>query len=514
MNISRIFPLLLCGILFSCSDIEQENLPTDGMPDEAEATALLTLTLTMPQNGTANRTSALAKTDTEASQAGECKVSDALVILGKMADGLNASTRIDQKFHIDRFLPAGNPSQWSVTLLCKPGYYRILVIANPGQFIKLEDITPNWDALARRVISCKTWDELQSVWTDGHFLLTNAYQGRIDDFDVHLNTGEHSYKDIQVQRACARFDYQAVKKGNRYPLSCELDGQPTTLDIQLKEVALMNVSNNFNLFKQIAADNRQGTVPDFYREEQAFNYVYDSDWDIKRLFLLHSGLFEDYRLNEYFFYPSEQGRPNTPVTELYYHPLPQEVNGQDVRLMYCSENTIPGVRVQLNKVSTGLVFKGHFTLQNPPTAMSSALYARNLTDKPHLYTTLEGLRNALQQEGISLPETPTDTELAEWDILRFEPNSDGCYPVWYTYWNRHRDNGNSQQMGIMEFAVVRNNLYKLRVNSIRSLGLPQPPNLPDNPWKPAGKTPDEQMPQIDISVEVCDWTNRHVDHHI
>jgi len=511
----RIFFLLLCGILFSCSEIEQENLPIDEKPDGTEAKALLTLTLTMSQEDIASRTSVPTEMETEASQSRECKVSDALVILGKMAEGLNAPTQIDQKFHIDRFLSAGNPSQWSATLLCTPGYYRILVIANPGRLITLEDITSSsWDVLARQVISCKTWEELQSIWADGHFLMTNAYQGRIDDFDVHLTAGEHSYKDIQVQRTCARFDYQVVNTDNIYPLSCKIDGQSTTLDIQLEEVALMNVSNNFNLFKQIAADNRKGTVPDFYREEHALNYVYDSDWDIKRLFLLHTGIFEDYRLNEYFFYPSEQGRPNTPFVELRYHPLPQEATGQEVRLMYCSENTIPGIQVQVNKVSTGLVFKGHFTLTNHPVTPSSVLYVRNLTDKTCLYTTLAALRNALQQEGIPLTEIPGDAELADLNILKFKPTSDGSYPVWYTYWNRHRDNRNNQQMGIMEFAVVRNNLYKLRINGISSLGLPQPPNLPDNPWKPAGKTPDEQIPQIDISVEVCDWTDRHLDHHI
>lgn len=69
-------------------------------------------------------------------------------------------------------------------------------------------------------------------------------------------------------------------------------------------------------------------------------------------------------------------------------------------------------------------------------------------------------------------------------------------------------------MGIMEFAVVRNNIYKLWVNSINSLGLPKPPTDPDNPWKPAGNTPDELIPVLDVTVEVSKWEERILDHEI
>lgn len=46
-----------------------------------------------------------------------------------------------------------------------------------------------------------------------------------------------------------------------------------------------------------------------------------------------------------------------------------------------------------------------------------------------------------------------------------------CY---YTWWVRHSNDNNDDAKGIMEYAIVRNNIYKLTVESIYSLGGPVP----------------------------------------
>ena len=48
-----------------------------------------------------------------------------------------------------------------------------------------------------------------------------------------------------------------------------------------------------------------------------------------------------------------------------------------------------------------------------------------------------------------------------------------CYYIW---WLRHSNDGNDETNGVMEYAIVRNNIYKVRVNSIYSLG----GDIPDN----------------------------------
>lgn len=88
-----------------------------------------------------------------------------------------------------------------------------------------------------------------------------------------------------------------------------------------------------------------------------------------------------------------------------------------------------------------------------------------------------------------------------------EDNPDWGYYCYYYYWNRHNDNGDPDAMGEMEFAVVRNNVYKLAVTSIKKLGHPRiPENDPDDP-KP--DTPDEKSDlYMTVSVQVLPWVVR------
>ena len=48
-----------------------------------------------------------------------------------------------------------------------------------------------------------------------------------------------------------------------------------------------------------------------------------------------------------------------------------------------------------------------------------------------------------------------------------------CYYIW---WLRHSNDGDDEKNGVMEYAVVRNNIYKVNVESIYSLG----GDIPDN----------------------------------
>lgn len=61
-----------------------------------------------------------------------------------------------------------------------------------------------------------------------------------------------------------------------------------------------------------------------------------------------------------------------------------------------------------------------------------------------------------------------------------------CYYIW---WLRHSNDGNDETNGVMEYAIVRNNIYKVRVNSIYSLG---------------GDIPDNE--QLDARVYVNKWS--------
>ena len=66
-----------------------------------------------------------------------------------------------------------------------------------------------------------------------------------------------------------------------------------------------------------------------------------------------------------------------------------------------------------------------------------------------------------------------------------------CY---YTWWVKHSNDGDDTTVGPMEYAIVRNNIYKLTVKSVAGLGGDVP-----------GGTP-EEGDDIVIHVKVKDWT--------
>lgn len=70
----------------------------------------------------------------------------------------------------------------------------------------------------------------------------------------------------------------------------------------------------------------------------------------------------------------------------------------------------------------------------------------------------------------------------------------------YPYWIRHANNNNDNVMGIMEFGIVRNNIYDLSVQSITGFGLVGTPE--------PGKPDEDPMLKIKVVLYVRDWTLR------
>lgn len=81
------------------------------------------------------------------------------------------------------------------------------------------------------------------------------------------------------------------------------------------------------------------------------------------------------------------------------------------------------------------------------------------------------------------------------------------YYCYYYYWNRHNDNGMPGTQGTMEFAVVRNNVYKLAVTSVSKFGHPRIPGNDPDPLDP--DDPDESGDTyLTMDVQVLPWVVR------
>lgn len=114
--------------------------------------------------------------------------------------------------------------------------------------------------------------------------------------------------------------------------------------------------------------------------------------------------------------------------------------------------------------------------------------------KSNLDTDLLAFKKAATKNGITLYQSSNDDE------------SGPGYYCYYYYWNQH-NNDNSGVMGEMEFAVVRNNVYKLAVTKIDRLGHPRLTENDPDPVDP--DDPDEKGDvYITVSVEVLPWVVR------
>lgn len=81
------------------------------------------------------------------------------------------------------------------------------------------------------------------------------------------------------------------------------------------------------------------------------------------------------------------------------------------------------------------------------------------------------------------------------------------YYCYYFWWLKHNDNGIQGRMGPMEFATVRNNVYKVTVDKISSIG--HSLNTLNDPEPLTPETPDEDDKiYIDVSMKVVPWVVR------
>lgn len=96
-------------------------------------------------------------------------------------------------------------------------------------------------------------------------------------------------------------------------------------------------------------------------------------------------------------------------------------------------------------------------------------------------------------------DNATDEELKAYQIYRFTNNS-GSYSTYYNYWIKHLDNNNPTYLGVMEYSIVRNNIYRIQVTNVKGLG----PGTPDTDIKPI-----EDDVLLNVAFEIKPWIVRN-----
>lgn len=346
-----------------------------------------------------------------------------------------------------------------------------------------------------------------AMTADNKFWMTNAYSAGNAELpsdlapytqpNTPLNLGSHT-----VERSMARFDYKQAGAFNM--------GAGITLT--LTDAALINQSKAHYMFRRVTADANTTSAITVGGAEIPTNWVVDTDWSSKT----PAG------------FDAQLEAPATWTwTSLASLTTDDQYDGDYKIWCYAKENTIPGTTAQKHNVSTGVVFKGQLAAgETASDAVKTAMAAgkRIYVFNNVLYGAWSNVKTAAEagtdptlqaaynQAAASITgeaTEPTSAAAATAGFTGYSPK-DGKYYVYYYYWNRHNDNLDPYDMGVMEFAVVRNNVYKLAVNAINRFGHPDPTNPTDpdpDPVKP--DDPDESVNYyFNVTVKVLPWTVR------
>lgn len=377
---------------------------------------------------------------------------------------------------------------------------------------------------------------------NGHFLMTNADKdykrtlpANLDNYKVESNPFD--LETINVERAAARFDYKSTVTDETYTLMEDEEGKPE-VTVTLTDMALVNLSKEFYYLRRVSADGTS-TNATIGGTETNTNYVVDTDYEWK-------GKYSEETTDKasHFFYVYN---PNSASTTDYawtsISSLTSEDNDEswnsgenanDNRKgykiwRYATENTIPAqVSNQKKGITTGVAFKGE--IQGVTDDMKTLLDGKNVVYvfDNILWGTWDNVKTAAEfkeddnttlsnpslaaayNEAMEDPDA-SDTEIEKKAVAAgftiFRPNTTGKYEVLYYYWNRHNDNNNNGSMGPMEFAVVRNNVYKLSVTGVDKFGHPTDPDDDPDPENP--EDPDEEDDvYFKVAVEVLPWVVR------
>ena len=356
--------------------------------------------------------------------------------------------------------------------------------------------------------------DVSAMTQDNKFWMTNAYAAAQVDITAEAlkacttpqnpyNLGAHT-----VERSMARFDYKQSGAFNM--------GAGITLT--LTDAALINQSKAHYMFRRVTAGSEPtATNAVVGGAEVPTNWVVDTDWSNKV-----AGNF-DAQLSD----PS-----NWHWTSLASLTTNDNYDGDYKIWCYAKENTIPGIDAQKHNVSTGVVFKAEITADATASAEVTAAMAakkRIYVFNNVLYGAWKDVKAAAETgtdptlqaaynqaaTGVAADAEPTGAAAAAAGFTGYSPKN-GTYYVYYYYWNRHNDNLDPYNMGVMEFAVVRNNVYKLAVDKISRFGHPTPPD-PSNPDPDPEPDPDPVDPDdpdesvnyyFNVTVKVLPWTVR------
>lgn len=184
--------------------------------------------------------------------------------------------------------------------------------------------------------------------------------------------------------------------------------------------------------------------------------------------------------------------------------------GIGYKLGYCFENSVEQ-DMQKHGLTTGIAFVA--TMWEDQSCTSTPLeklyrYSGNVFESIRQIVNAyagnvdQKIKDLADKEDVGTLFNNSDdlVDMQEMGIDRYEGNI--CY--YYSTEIKHFDNGNDTSKGIMEFAIMRNNIYSLSITGINDIGDPfiDPTPSPDN---------ESEMAAMRIQAKIMPWIVRYND---
>lgn len=286
---------------------------------------------------------------------------------------------------------------------------------------------------------------------------------------VTIQTDAHASASITLERTVAKLMLRS--NSDTYQL-LDKSGLPYA-DIKPANYSFVNLSKDYYLFRHVA------TLPDAAETPSPLTY-----WSLDEHNFDVIPSTNGYAIDPHFFEKTVAGAATFDGSAIFTNPIsaagslsfsgtfPTASSGQ-----YSSFYALGNCAfrpAQLQGYMTGAVIKCNMTPyadrcfdENGDAAdinNYNTLYYFNY----NFYTSLQAVRN-VGKGNIPSGSDPSDEVLATFNIKKFT-KSQGSYNCYYNYWIKHLDNGLPTTMGVMEYAVVRNNMYRITITNIRGLG--------------------------------------------
>lgn len=396
--------------------------------------------------------------------------------------------------------------------------YHVLAVANAENQTGISSL----DALRSATVST-VYTATTSEGTTSYSNFVMASEGdEHPELDISYENSETNPAEttINLERLVARVDYQV---GDNADTDFEIDGRQITASIT--RAFLVNTYNQDTyVLKRVAEGNTTGTIT-YLGDESLSNYVIDPNTTSKTIPVASEA--SDWY--DHYFPNLSDGNSDVWEQWLIEGDEVKDPDTQEawLRLGYPKENT-SSIDAQGKYYSTGVVFEAEYNLGTGFTTGKTFFLVNGTT----LYATLEDAMKAHDSDfdsdrvfsssadpyaelqaymGVLEDNDPagykaflqtakkTDTNWTVYEWANYKTNQLGYTegkPTaatrkalhdrvtgpnktetflngrgYYTYWIRHNYGGEQEVSGLpMENAIVRNNIYKLTVRSIKEIG--------------------------------------------